>query len=258
MFLGCFLWIKKYTIDCSSITSIFKFCMKEKVIMNWSGGKDSAMALYNILHNKTYQVEGLLTSVNAANQRISMHGVSGNLLEQQAESIGLPLTKISLPESSDMQAYEKLMEDTLLAFTQQGIRTSVFGDIFLEDLKQYREQQLDKIGWKAVFPLWKKDTGQLVYEFLELGFRTRICCINKQYLSSDFLGCDLDEYLINNLPENVDPCGENGEFHTFVYAGPVFSKNMKIKNGERIEKSYNHDGKAYGYAFCDILPDDHR
>ncbi|MCT3833566.1 diphthine--ammonia ligase [Elizabethkingia anophelis] len=232
--------------------------MKEKVLMNWSGGKDSAMALYNILNNKNYKVEGLLTSVNAANQRVSMHGVSGEMLVKQAESIGLPLTKINLPEASDMTAYENIMEQTLSTFTEQGIETSVFGDIFLEDLRKYREQQLEKIGWKAVFPLWKKDTRNLVYEFLELGFRTRICCINKQYLDSDFLGCDLDEYLIDKLPENVDPCGENGEFHTFVYAGPVFQNNLSIKNGERVEKSYNHDGKAYGYEFCDILLEDHQ
>ncbi|MCT3670435.1 Dph6-related ATP pyrophosphatase [Elizabethkingia anophelis] len=232
--------------------------MKEKVLMNWSGGKDSAMALYNILNNKNYKIEGLLTSVNAANQRISMHGVSGEMLVKQAESIGLPLTKINLPEASDMTAYENIMEQTLSTFTEQGIETSVFGDIFLEDLRKYREQQLEKIGWKAVFPLWKKDTRNLVYEFLELGFRTRICCINKQYLDSDFLGCDLDEYLIDKLPENVDPCGENGEFHTFVYAGPVFQNNLSIKNGERVEKSYNHDGKAYGYEFCDILLEDHQ
>ncbi|MEN5129519.1 hypothetical protein ABE471_00055 [Elizabethkingia anophelis] len=160
--------------------------MKEKVLMNWSGGKDSAMALYNILNNKNYKVEGLLTSVNAANQRISMHGVSGEVLVKQAESIGLPLTKINLPEASDMTAYENIMEQTLSTFTEQGIETSVFGDIFLEDLRKYREQQLEKIGWKAVFPLWKKDTRNLVYEFLELGFRTRICCINNQYLDSDF------------------------------------------------------------------------
>ncbi|ATC37293.1 MULTISPECIES: diphthine--ammonia ligase [Elizabethkingia] len=232
--------------------------MKEKVLMNWSGGKDSAMALYNILNNKNYKVEGLLTSVNAANQRISMHGVSGEMLVKQAESIGLPLTKINLPEASDMTAYENIMEQTLSTFTEQGIETSVFGDIFLEDLRKYREQQLEKIGWKAVFPLWKKDTRNLVYEFLELGFRTRICCINKQYLDSDFLGCDLDEYLIDKLPENVDPCGENGEFHTFVYAGPVFQNNLRIKNGERVEKSYNHDGKSYGYEFCDILLENHQ
>ncbi|MDV2448677.1 ATP-binding protein [Elizabethkingia anophelis] len=232
--------------------------MKEKVLMNWSGGKDSAMALYNILNNKNYKVEGLLTSVNATNQRISMHGVSGEMLVKQAESIGLPLTKINLPEASDMTAYENIMEQTLSSFTEQGIETSVFGDIFLEDLRKYREQQLLKIGWKAVFPLWKKDTRNLVYEFLELGFRTRICCINKQYLDSDFLGCDLDEYLIDKFPENVDPCGENGEFHTFVYAGPVFQNNLSIKNGEKVEKSYNHDGKAYGYEFCDILLEDHQ
>ena len=129
--------------------------MKEKVLMNWSGGKDSAMALYNILNNKNYKVEGLLTSVNAANQRISMHGVSGEMLVKQAESIGLPLTKINLPEASDMTAYENIMEQTLSTFTEQGIETSVFGDIFLEDLRKYREQQLEKLGGKQ-FSLFGK------------------------------------------------------------------------------------------------------
>lgn len=130
--------------------------MKEKVLMNWSGGKDSAMALYNILNNKNYKVEGLLTSVNAANQRISMHGVSGEMLVKQAESIGLPLTKINLPEASDMTAYENIMEQTLSTFTQQGIETSVFGDIFLEDLRKYREQQLEKLGGKQFFRFGKR------------------------------------------------------------------------------------------------------
>lgn len=124
--------------------------------MNWSGGKDSAMALYNIINNKDYQVEGLLTSVNAVNQRISMHGVSGSLLVKQAKSIGLPLTKINLPESSDMAAYENIMEQTLSTFTEQGIKTSVFGDIFLEDLRKYREKQLEKLGGKLFFRFGKK------------------------------------------------------------------------------------------------------
>ena len=130
--------------------------MKEKVLMNWSGGKDSAMALYNIINNKDYQVEGLLTSVNAVNQRISMHGVSGSLLVKQAKSIGLPLTKINLPESSDMAAYENIMEQTLSTFTEQGIKTSVFGDIFLEDLRKYREKQLEKLGGKLFFRFGKR------------------------------------------------------------------------------------------------------
>lgn len=130
--------------------------MKEKVLMNWSGGKDSAMALYNILNNKNYKVEGLLTSVNAANQRISMHGVSGEMLVKQAESIGLPLTKINLPKASDMTAYENIMEQTLSSFTEQGIETSVFGDIFLEDLRKYREQQLEKLGGKQFSLFGKK------------------------------------------------------------------------------------------------------
>ncbi len=130
--------------------------MKEKVLMNWSGGKDSAMALYNIFCNKDYQVEGLLTSVNASNQRISMHGVNGSLLVKQAESIGLPLTTINLPESSDMTAYENIMEQTLSTFTEQGIRTSVFGDIFLEDLRKYREKQLEKNWVESYFSALEK------------------------------------------------------------------------------------------------------
>lgn len=226
--------------------------------MNWSGGKDSAMALYNILNNKNYKVEGLLTSVNAANQRISMHGVSGEMLVKQAESIGLPLTKINLPKASDMTAYENIMEQTLSSFTEQGIETSVFGDIFLEDLRKYREQQLEKLGGKQ-FSLF----GKKIPEIWSMNSQNWASVPESAVLINSiwipiFLGCDLDEYLIDKLPENVDPCGENGEFHTFVYAGPVFQNNLSIKNGERVEKSYNHDGKAYGYEFCDILLEDHQ
>lgn len=221
--------------------------------MNWSGGKDSAFALFRILKNPKYNVGGLLTSVNAANKRISMHGVSLDLLQKQAENIGLPLHLLQLPESTDMENYNDLMKQTMQQFSDDGFTISAFGDIFLEDLRVYREKQLSEIGWDAVFPLWGENTLDLVREFISLGFKTRVCAINNQYLGSEFLGRDIDEDFIKSLPSNVDPCGENGEFHTFVYEAPIFKNNIEIKNGEVVKKNYFHDGKSYAYEFMDLL-----
>lgn len=224
----------------------------EKILMNWSGGKDSAMALHLLQQNKNIEVISLLTSVNKEMQRISMHGVHIDLLKKQADCIGLPLQLLQVPESTQMEVYEKAMEEQLSHFSKLGVRTSAFGDILLEDLREYREKQLAKIGWKAKFPLWQKDTQKLVHDFIEMGFKTRVCCINKEFLGTEFLGRDIDEDFINDLPKNVDPCGENGEFHTFVYDGPIFREPLNISNGEKIEKSYSHDGKSYGFEFIDL------
>lgn len=224
----------------------------EKILMNWSGGKDSAMALHLLQQNKNIEVISLLTSVNKEMQRISMHGVHIDLLKKQADCIGLPLQLLQVPESTEMEVYEKAMEEQLSHFSKLGVRTSAFGDILLEDLREYREKQLAKIGWKAKFPLWQKDTQKLVHDFIEMGFKTRVCCINKEFLGTEFLGRDIDEDFVKALPKNVDPCGENGEFHTFVYDGPIFRKPLNISNGEKIEKAYTHDGKSYGFAFIDL------
>lgn len=229
---------------------------KEKCIMNWSGGKDSALALYHLLQEDRFEIESFLTTVNAKFQRISMHGIRKEMLEKQVEKIGFPLKIIYLPENLSMEEYDILMTENLQNFKNKGVNGSAFGDIFLEDLKSYREMQLAKIDLKAIFPLWKKNTVDLVKEFLDLGFKTRVCSISKSLLSSEFLGVDIDEYFLKNLPENVDCCGENGEFHTFVYDGPIFKEKLKIKNGEKVEHSYSHEGNNYIYEFCDIIEDE--
>ena len=171
----------------------------EKILMNWSGGKDSAMALHLLQQNKNIEVISLLTSVNKEMQRISMHGVHIDLLKKQADCIGLPLQLLQVPESTEMEVYEKAMEEQLSHFSKLGVRTSAFGDILLEDLREYREKQLAKIGWKAKFPLWQKDTQKLVHDFIEMGFKTRVCCINKEFLGTEFLGRDIDEDFINDF-----------------------------------------------------------
>jgi uncharacterized protein (TIGR00290 family) len=240
-----------------------------KSYMNWSGGKDSSLCLYHILQNKQYAVDCLLTSVNAAHNRISMHGVRRELLEAQARSIGLPLQTIELPEQPGMEEYERAMMDKVTTLRNNGCTHAIFGDIFLEDLKLYREQKLQQANIECVFPLWKQPTLQLVKEFIQLGFKSIIVCVNEQYLDKSFCGRLIDESFINDLPSNVDACGENGEFHSYVFDGPIFKTPIPIEKGEIVYKKYavpanagtnaddscNPMDKAsqYGFYFCDLL-----
>ena len=224
----------------------------KKAVFNWSGGKDSAMALYQIQQQKEFDIQALMTSVNASSQRISMHGVRKELLEAQAESIGLPLKKLLLPESPEMDVYEKHLFEIMTEFKNQGIAYSVFGDIFLEDLKVYREKQLEKVQMQAVFPLWKKDTTYLIEQFIDLGFKTVLTAIDESKLPKEFAGRIIDKDFLKDLPKNVDPCGENGEFHTFVFDGPIFNRAIPFTLGEIVYKKYSYD-KEYGFWFCDLL-----
>ena len=227
--------------------------MKTKAIFNWSGGKDSALALYKVLETNQLEVVSLLTTINQSVGRVSMHGTSTELLRYQAKNIGIPLTEMYLPEYANMGDYEQLMKNTLEPFAKKGVNASVFGDIHLEDLKMYREEKLHKIGWKGYFPLWKKEGEVLMRTFLDLGFKTVVCCVNENTLSKDFIGVTIDEYFIKNLPKNVDICGENGEYHTFVYDGPLFQNPLDIEIGEIIRKTYTHHQEEIGFWFCDIL-----
>ncbi|MBF02196.1 MAG: ATP-binding protein [Flavobacterium sp.] len=240
--------------------------MKKKAIFNWSSGKDSALTLYKILQENEYEVTTLLTSVNSQYQRISMHGVRIELLEKQAEHIGLPLTKMMIPEMPTMEIYDDVMRKTLLEFKEKGIDYSIFGDIFLEDLRKYREDKLALANFKGVFPLWKKDTKALIQEFLKLGFKTIIVCVNEKYLGKEFVGRVIDENFINDLPPNVDPCGENGEFHTFTFDGPIFSKPVPFELGEIVYRKYEPTNSSsndvcktedlpytYGFWYCDLI-----
>lgn len=245
---------------------------KIKAIFNWSGGKDSALCLYKIFQKKEYDVMCLLTSVNEQYQRVSMHGVRVELLEKQAESIGIPLIKMLMPEMPTMEAYENILHITLQDLKNKGATASVFGDIFLEDLRKYRENKLFELDLKGVFPLWKIDTAKLIRDFIDLGFKTIITCVNEKYLDKSFAGRVIDENFLKDLPPNVDPCGENGEFHTFVYNGPVFKKPVEFEKGEVVYRKYspssqendsdyncnnkNADENLFenGFWYCDLLP----
>lgn len=234
--------------------------MKPKAVFNWSSGKDSALALYKTLQENRSEVITLLTSVNKEFQRISMHGVHVSLLEKQAESLGFPLIKMKLPKEPSMEEYRELMDKTMSEIQAMGITQSVFGDIFLEDLRKYREDQLKSIGMEAVFPLWKQNTTNLIHEFLDLGFKTIVTCVNETYLDKSFAGRIIDHDFIRDLPKNVDPCGENGEFHTFTFDGPIFREPVHFDIGETVKKTYpkpkaspeDEDG-AYVFWFCDLI-----
>lgn len=209
----------------------------DKAFMSWSGGKDSALALHKT-KGQGINVEALVTTVNTAMNRISMHGVRRELLEAQAASIGLPLYTVELPEMPDMKTYEDAVRQMHRSLVAEGFTQAVFGDIFLEDLKAYREELLFEDGLRCFFPLWKKDTKALLKEFVDEGFKAITVCINNAALDKIFCGRLLDASFVNGLPASVDPCGENGEYHSFVYAGPVFSTPVVFKKGEVVFKEY--------------------
>lgn len=223
--------------------------------MSWSGGKDSALALYHALRDPRYQPTHLLTSINAHYQRVSMHGVRVALLEAQAQRIGLPLVPLALPESPDMQEYERLMHDALTSLYTQGVRQAVFGDIHLEDLRAYREKQLARAGLGGIFPLWQRPTTDILREYLELGFRAVVVCVNEQHLDASFCGRLLDADFLRDLPPGVDPCGENGEYHSFVFDAPYFSSPIPVERGELVRRTYPAPvpGAAeVGFWYCDL------
>lgn len=231
--------------------------MSKKIsLFNWSGGKDSCLALHHILADDSFEVKYLLTTVNEAFNRVSMHGVREELLLKQTESIGIPLYQIRLPESPKMEDYENSMHGHLTRLKKEGITHSVFGDIFLEDLKNYRETKLEEIGLKAVFPLWKQDTKAIIREFISLGYQTVIVCTQEGM--EEFCGRVIDENFINDLPPGIDPCGENGEFHTFVFNGPIFKAPVPFTLGEKVYKTFpspvNTSEKPAGYWYIDLLP----
>ena len=233
--------------------------------MNWSGGKDSSLCLHRIQQDTLYSVDSLLTSVNAAHNRISMHGVRRELLNAQAKAIGLPLHTIELPEQPGMQEYEQAMLQQVTALKAEGYTKAVFGDIFLEDLKVYREQKLAMVDMQCVFPLWKVPTQELMQEFLALGFKAIIVCINEKFLDKSFCGRLIDESFVRDLPANVDVCGENGEYHSFVFDGPIFNAPIPYTKGEIVYRKYEapqttsdtcnpmDQPSTYGFYFCDLL-----
>lgn len=236
-----------------------------KALFNWSSGKDSTLALHYLLEQKTFKEIELFTSINKHFNRVSMHGIRTELVEKQAKSLGLNLNKLELPEMPSMEDYNQLMKEKLEHFTSNGFEYSIFGDIFLEDLRKYREEKLAEVGLKGVFPLWKKDTKELIQEFISLGYKTIVVCVNDSFLDKSFVGRIIDEQFIKDLPSNVDPCGENGEFHTFTFDGPIFKNPVDFEIGEIVYKTYpkpKTDDSEYncsenivdnGFYFCDLV-----
>jgi uncharacterized protein (TIGR00290 family) len=225
--------------------------LKEKVVLAWSGGKDSAMALYALLRSGRYDVVSLLTTICEQYGRISHHGVRVELLKQQAAALGISLHELYLPQiNCSMEDYEAAMEKVMLEYKEKGILTVAFGDIFLQDLREYRERNLAKIGMTAIFPIWHRDTIEIVRTFLDLGFRAYLTCVDGEKLGRAFAGRPVDAELIRDLPDGVDPCGENGEFHSYVYDGPIFRRPVNLCIGEIVLRDVRY--------FADLVPADRR
>jgi uncharacterized protein (TIGR00290 family) len=219
----------------------------EEVLFCWSGGKDSAMALHALRAARDCRVTALLTTIIEEYDRISMHGVRRALLERQAESLGLPLHAVLIPPQCINATYEERMKEALALHFARGVRRVAFGDIFLEDLRVYREKNLALVGMQAMFPIWKRDTRELALEFVRQHFRAITVCVDPRVLDASFAGRELDASFFADLPAGVDPCGENGEFHTFVYDGPVFQTPIAFRVGEKVLRD--------GFCFCDLLPE---
>ena len=222
----------------------------KKVIYSWSGGKDSAMALYELLKDNTYEVVSLLTVVTKNYGRISMHGVREEMLELQAASLGLNLEKVFISKDSGNKEYELCMRETLMRYKKIGVEAVAFGDIFLEDIKKYREERLQQAGMKGVFPVWKRDSRELANTFIELGFKAIITCVDSKMLDGRFSGRLFDRQFLSELPSGVDPCGENGEFHSFVYNGPIFRNPIPHELGKTVLREQR-------FYYSDILTTRH-
>jgi len=220
---------------------------KRQVLFSWSGGKDSSLALYELKNSQIFEVTALITTVTADYDRVSMHGLRTSLLEEQAEYLNIPLEKVFISKNASNDEYESKFNEVLLNYKESGIRHVVFGDLFLEEIKKYRQDLLQKIEMECVFPIWKRDTVKLAKEFIDLGFKAITVCVDSNVLGEEFAGREFDEQFLNELPSGVDPCGENGEFHTFVYEGPIFNKSIDYHIGDIVLR----DERFY---YCDILP----
>jgi uncharacterized protein (TIGR00290 family) len=238
---------------------------KIPVVFAWSGGKDSAYALHQLQKDERYEVRFLLSTINGNTGRLSMHGIREELIEAQAVAAGIPLLKVYVFEGNDSE-YESQMRDTLLKAKAEGISAVAFGDIFLEDLRIYRQNQMRKVGMDCLFPIWKKDTHKLVRRFIADGFQTLICCVSDGFLDESYCGRLLDAVFLAELPAGVDPCGENGEFHSFCFNGPVFRKALQVRTGEKIymplatgvaaKSDPAQITGAMGFWYCDLLLQD--
>lgn len=216
------------------------------VLLAWSGGKDSSMALQELQLSPVFEVVGLLTTVTEEYERISMHGVRRSLLEAQAASIGLPLTIVTIPPGAANETYQERMCAALATARDSGIGTVAFGDLYLQEIRDYREQMLRRVGMSAIFPLWGRPTGELADRFIAQGFRAVLTCVDTSQIDARFAGREFDAALLATLPRSADPCGENGEFHTFVYSGPVLTVPLHISTGDRVLRDER-------FMYCDIF-----
>jgi len=219
----------------------------DKVIISWSGGKDCSMAYYEARKTLGLEISALITTVTEVYGRISMHGVRRTLLKQQAESLGVPVCEVIITPKATNEEYEDRMRAVLTDHKNQGVSSVVIGDIFLEDLRKYREEKLSEINMKGIFPLWKRDTTQLANTFIDMGFKAIITCVDSKSLDKKFVGRNFDHKFLSELPSGIDPCGENGEFHSFVTHGPIFRQPIACRKGEIVLR----DKRFY---FCDLIP----
>ena len=221
---------------------------RPKALVSWSTGKDSAYALHTVRQQALVEVVGIVTTVSATFGRVSMHGVREVLLERQVAELGLPCVRVAIPTPCSMEGYEREMARAMEDARQAGVMHVVFGDLFLEDLRAHRESKLAEIGMQGVFPLWHRDTAALAREMVAAGVRATLTCIDPRKMDKTFAGRAFDAALLEEFPREVDPCGENGEFHTFVSAGPMFMRPIHVRAGEVVERD--------GFVFADLLPQD--
>ena len=221
--------------------------MKEKTLVSWSGGKDCTLALHELLRSNSYDVAAFVTTITTEYDRVSMHGVRRSLLEEQAVSLGFPLEEVLLSKDSPHEEYEARIRTVLEKYRKDGVSTVVFGDVFLEDVRRYREDNLSKIDMRGVFPLWKRDTGRLARDFIAQGFQAMVTCVDSEALDYSFVGRVFDQSFVADLPSGVDPCGENGEFHSFVFDGPLFRRSVGFVKGTVVVRDHR-------FYYCDLLP----
>jgi uncharacterized protein (TIGR00290 family) len=213
--------------------------------LSWSGGKDSALTLWTLRH-EGLEPDALITTVTDVYERISMHGVRRELLERQSAAAGIPLVEIRIPPACVNELYEARMAEAFASPALSEVETVAFGDLFLQDIRAYREARLATSGRRGIFPLWGQDTAVLAKEFIAAGFQAIIVCLDPRVLDASFIGRAYDEQLLAELPTGIDPCGENGEFHTFVHGAPIFGEPIACETGEVVERD--------GFLFCDLTP----
>jgi len=220
--------------------------MKERILFAWSGGKDSALALYELLQSQSVEISGLLTTVTAGYDRVSMHGVRRSLLEKQAESVGLPLDVVTISQQASNEEYENRMKELLLRHRARGVSSVAFGDIHLREVRDYRERHLARVGMKGIFPLWGKNTGVLARFFIEKGFRAIVTCVDGRILDRSFVGRIVNDDFLGALPSGIDPGGENGEYHSFVFEASMFKRSIPCEAGKVVVRD--------SFCFCDVVP----